>query len=92
MRINTKINRHEKIAAFLKSGEPVSPEKIREAFIGTDQELVLYRLSTFIYNIKKDGGVIRCIKDKRRVAAYQLMNPQHFNAQGRYVGNTKRAI
>ncbi len=86
MRQNTKINRHEKIAALLKTGQPVSPEKIREAFSGTEEEMVLYRLSTFIYNIKKDGGVIRCIKDKRRVAGYQLMNPHHFNDQGRYVG------
>jgi hypothetical protein len=86
MRQNTKINRHEKIAALLKTGQPVSPEKIREAFAGTEEEQVLYRLSTFIYNIKKDGGVIRCIKDKRRVSGYQLMNPHHFNDQGRYVG------
>lgn len=86
MRQNTKINRHEKIAALLKCGQPVSPEKIREAFVGTEEEQVLYRLSTFIYNIKKDGGVIRCIKDKRRVSGYQLMNPHHFNDQGRYVG------
>ena len=86
MRRNTKINRHEKIAAILKSGQPISPEEIRNAFKGTDQEDVLYRLSTNIYNIKKDGGVIRVYKDKRRVSAYQLINTEHFNEHGRYVG------
>ena len=41
MRQNTKINRHEKIAALLKTGQPVSPEKIREAF-ESDRNLTIY--------------------------------------------------
>lgn len=86
MRTNTKINRHEKIAAILKSGKPVSPAEIAEVFKGTDQESVLYRLSTNIYNIRKDGGIVKVIKEGRKVSAYQLVNCDEFNDDGRYVG------
>lgn len=86
MRTSTKINRHEKIAAIMKSGNPVSPAEIEAVFKGTDQEKVLYRLSTNIYNIRKDGGIVRVIKDGRKVTAYQLVNHAEFNDQGRYIG------
>ena len=78
-------NRHEKITVVLLSGKPVSPSEIQSVFKGTDQESVLYRLSTNIYNIRKDGGVIKVHKDGRRVTAYQLMNPLDFDAQGRFI-------
>jgi len=41
-----KQNRHEKITVTLLSGKPVSPDEIKSCFKGTDQEAVLYRLST----------------------------------------------
>jgi len=84
-----KINRHEKIAVLLLSGKPVTPDEIKEVFKGTDQEAVLYRLSTNIYNIRKDGGVVKVHKEGRKVKAYQLMNPQDFNSDGRFVGSNK---
>jgi hypothetical protein len=86
-------NRHEKITQVLLSGKPVSPDEIREVFKNTDQEAVLYRLSTNIYNIRRDGGVIKVHKNGRTVVAYQLMNPQDFNSEGRYckvVTNTEK--
>lgn len=89
MRTNTKPNRHEKIAAVLKSGKPVSPAEIEAVFKGTDQEKVLYRLSTNIYNIRKDGGIIKVHKDGRKVTAYQLVNHEEFNDKGRYVGKAQ---
>lgn len=89
MRTSTKINRHEKIAAIMKSGNPVSPAEIEAVFKGTDQEKVLYRLSTNIYNIRKDGGIVRVIKDGRKVTAYQLVNHEEFNDQGRYIGKVQ---
>lgn len=79
-----KQNRHEKITVTLLSGKPVSPAEIAEVFKGTDQEGVLYRLSTNIYNIRLDGGVIKVHKSGRSVTAYQLMNPQDFDTNGRY--------
>jgi hypothetical protein len=86
MRTNTKINRHEKIAAILKCGKPVSPADIAAVFKGTDQEAVLYRLSTNIYNIRKDGGIVKVHKDGRKVKAYQLVNVDEFNDDGRFIG------
>ena len=86
MRTNTKINRHEKIAAILKCGRPVSPDDIAAVFKGTDQESVLYRLSTNIYNIRKDGGIVKVHKEGRKVKAYQLVNVDEFNDDGRYIG------
>jgi hypothetical protein len=79
-----KQNRHEKVCQVLLSGKPVSPDEIRTVFKGTDQEDVLYRLSTNIYNIRRDGGVIKVHKAGRSVTAYQLMNPEDFDTNGRY--------
>jgi hypothetical protein len=81
-----KQNRHEKITVTLLSGKPVSPDDIHACFKGTDQEAVLYRLSTNIYNIRKDGGIIKVHKDGRKVTAYQLVNHTEFDSNGRYVG------
>lgn len=84
-----KQNRHEKITQVLLSGKPVSPDEIRQVFAGTDQEKVMYRLSTNIYNIRLDGGIIKVHKNGRTVTAYQLVNFDEFNAEGRYVGKQK---
>jgi len=81
-----KVNRHEKVTIVLLSGKPVSPDEIRAVFKGTDQEKVLYRLSTNIYNIRKDGGIVKVIKDGRKVTGYQLLNHTEFNKDGRYIG------
>jgi hypothetical protein len=81
-----RINRHEKVAQTMLSGKAVSPEDIRACFHGSDQESVLYRLSTNIYNIRKDGGIVKVYKEGRIVTAYQLVNFDEFNNDGRYVG------
>lgn len=81
-----KQNRHEKIAQVMLSGKPTSPDEIAIVFQGTDQEAVLYRLSTNIYNIRKDGGIIKVIKSGRKVTGYQLVNFTEFDAKGRYKG------
>ncbi len=79
-----KQNRHEKITVTLLSGKPVTPDEIKAVFKGTDQESVLYRLPTNIYNIRKDGGIIKVHKSGRNVTAYQLVNHTEFDANGRY--------
>ena len=84
-----KVNRHEKITQVLLSGKPVSPDEIKSVFAGTDQESVLYRLSTNIYNIRKDGGIVKVIKEGRKVKAYQLVNYTEFDTNGRYQGAVK---
>ena len=82
-----KVNRHEKITQVMLSAKPVSPAEIETVFKGTDQESVLYRLSTNIYNIRKDGGIVKVIKDGRKVKAYQLVNFDQFDSNGRFKGN-----
>jgi hypothetical protein len=84
-----KQNRHEKITVQLLSGKPVSPDEIKGVFSGTDQEKVMYRLSTNIYNIRLDGGIIKVHKEGRKVTAYQLVNHTEFDSNGRYVGPQK---
>ena len=80
-------NRHQKIAQVMLSGKPVSPKDFAEVFKGTDTEPVLYRLSTYIYDIKKyENGVIRVHKDGRKVVAYELINYDEFNDDGSYRG------
>jgi hypothetical protein len=86
-----KQNRHEKITVALLSGKPVSPVELQELFKGTDQESVMYRLSTNIYNIRKDGGIVKVHKAGRAVSGYQLVNYTEFDANGRYVGPAKKA-
>jgi len=81
-----KQNRHEKITQVMLSGKPVTLEEIKTVFAGTDQEAVLYRLSTNIYNIRLDGGDVKVIRNGRKVQAYQLMNPECFDVNGRYAG------
>jgi hypothetical protein len=82
-----KVNRHEKITQVMLSGKPVTPDEIAMVFKGTSQEAVLYRLSTNIYNIRKDGGIVKVIKNGRKVQAYQLVNFDQFDANGRFKGN-----
>ena len=82
-----KPNRHEKVLQCLLSGKPVSPQEIADCFKGTDQEKVMYRLSTNIYNCRLDGAIIKVIKSGRAVTGYQLVNNDQFDANGRFKGN-----
>jgi hypothetical protein len=77
---------YNKIAVVLKSGEPVTIEQFKQVFTNTKIEPVLYRLSTYIWNIKKNGGVVKSIKVGRKVTAYQLLNGGEFNSDGVYKG------
>jgi hypothetical protein len=87
-----RINRHEKVAQTMLSGKPVTPDQIRACFAGSDQETVMYRLSTNIYNIRKDGGIVKVFKEGRNVTAYQLVNFDEFNKDGRYVGRQVKNV
>ena len=77
---------HNKIAVVLKSGEPVTKEQIYSIFKDTKIEPVLYRLSTNIWNLKKEGGIVKTHKDGRKIVAYQLMNSNEFDNNGFWVG------
>ena len=79
-----KLKAWEKVFQVLMSGNAMSKEDI-DAVLG--KEILMYRLSTFIWAIKsKGGGVVKVVKDGRKVGAYQLTNPevamQYLTARG----------
>jgi len=62
----------EKLIVAMISGKQISKEEVAATL---SNELEVYRLSTYIWDIKvKAGGVIKAVKDGRKVVAYQLMN------------------
>jgi hypothetical protein len=83
-----KIRPHNKVAQVLLSGKVVSVDDIKASFAAdAKMSALMYRLSTFIYDIRKfDNGVIKVIKDGRKVSAYQLVNFKEFDKNGCYAG------
>ena len=84
---------HNKIAAIFRSykGEVVTLEQLKTIFKDTKIEPVLYRISTYVWNIKKDGGVVKAIKDKRKLVGYELINWNEFDDRGYWVGLEEKA-
>jgi hypothetical protein len=88
-----KIRPHNKIAQILLSGKVVNVEDIKASFAAdAKMSKLMYRLSTFIYDIRKyDNGVVKVVKDGRKVTAYQLVNFKDFDSNGCFSGSTKSA-
>lgn len=75
-----KMKPFQKLLSIMISGEPVSKEEIG-TLLG--KEIQMYRLSTYMWHIKTNpsaNGVIKVIKDGRKVAGYQLMNVSEIRA------------
>lgn len=69
---STKLHPYEKILTLMISGKPVTVEEI-DALLG--KEIYMYRLSTYMWHIKTQvDGVIKPIKEGRKVLSYQLIN------------------
>lgn len=69
---SVKLKPFEKLLTIMVSGKPVTVEEI-DATLG--KEIYMYRLSTYMWHIKTmANGVVKAIKDGRRVTAYQLIN------------------
>ena len=69
---STKLKPFQKLLTVMISGNPTTVEEI-EALLG--KEIQMYRLSTYIWHIKTNAdGVVRAIKDGRKVTAYQIVN------------------
>ena len=78
--IAEKMKPFQKLLSIMISGEPVSKEEI-DTLLG--KEIQMYRLSTYMWHIKTNpsaNGVIKVIKDGRKVAGYQLMNVSEIRA------------
>jgi hypothetical protein len=69
---STKLKPFQKLLTVMITGKPVTVAEI-EATLG--KEIYMYRLSTYMWHIKtKADGVVKAIKDGRKVSSYQLVN------------------
>lgn len=72
-----KLKPFEKLLTIMNTGNPVTVEEI-EATLG--KEIHMYRLSTYMWHIKTmANGVVKSIKDGRKVTAYQIVNIDEVN-------------
>lgn len=62
----------EKVLKVMLSGNAVNRESLE--VMPEMKDVPLYRLSTFIWRIKMTGGVVKVVKDGRKIAGYQLAN------------------
>jgi len=83
---SSKLKPFEKLLTVMISGNPVTVEEI-DATLG--KEIYMYRLSTYIWHIKTvANGVVRAIKDGRKVTAYQIVNVNEVKEYMRRAGVT----
>lgn len=69
---SVKLKPFQKLLTIMASGKPVTVEEI-DATLG--KEIYMYRLSTYMWHIKTQAnGIVKAIKDGRRVTAYQIIN------------------
>ena len=74
----------EKVLAMMLSGDPIAKEDF-DAELGD----IAYKLSTFIWRIKIEGGTVKVVKDGRKVSAYQIVNVPDVKKYMDRVGITK---
>lgn len=81
-----KVKPYEKLVQVMRTGEPVSPEQFADAF-KDDAKMSknLYRLSAYMWEIRKNGGVVKVAKDGKKVVSYQLLNYAEFDDAGKFV-------
>jgi hypothetical protein len=69
---STKLQPFQKLLTVMISGKETTIEEI-DALLG--KEIYMYRLSTYMWHIKTNAnGIVKSIKDGRKVVAYQLIN------------------
>ena len=84
--------RKETICAVFLDGLPHTKRELETMFRGTGMENLLYRISTYIYSIKKAGGKFEVIRHGREVEGYRLLNPKDFDSNGRYIGDLYKPV
>jgi hypothetical protein len=83
-RKSTKLQPFQKLLTVMISGKPVTIEEI-DVTLG--KEIYMYRLSTYIWHVKTfANGVVKPIKDGRKVTAYQLINVDEVKEYMKRVG------
>jgi hypothetical protein len=80
----------EKLLTVMISGKPTTKVEI-ETLLGN--EIYMYRLSTYIWHVKTfAGGVVKAIKDGRKVTAYQLCNVEEVKKYMSRLGITNAVV
>jgi hypothetical protein len=73
----------EKLLLTMSSGKEFTLEEL-DSILGND--IYMYRICTYMYHIKINaGGVVKSIRDGRKVVAYQIVNPSEVN---KYIAKT----
>lgn len=84
---SSKLKPFQKLLTIMVSGKPVTIDEI-DATLG--KEIYMYRLSTYMWHIKTQAnGVVKPIKDGRKVSAYQIVNVDEVKEYMNRVGITK---
>jgi hypothetical protein len=84
---STKLKPFQKLLTIMSNGKPVTVDEI-DTLLG--KEIYMYRLSTYMWHIKTNAnGVVKSIKDGRKVSAYQIINVKEVKEYMDRVGITK---
>lgn len=79
-----KLKPFQKLLTIMISGNTVTRDEIN-TLLGN--EIYMYRISTYMWHIKTmANGVIRIVKDGRKVVSYQLVNVDEVKEYMRRVG------
>ena len=79
-----KLKPFQKLLTLMISGNAVTRDEI-DTLLG--KEIYMYRISTYMWHIKTiTNGIIRIIKDGRKVTSYQLVNVDEVKEYMRRVG------
>ena len=69
---SSKLAPFQKLLTVMNTGKEVTVEEI-ETLLG--KEIYMYRLSTYMWHIKTNAnGIVKVIKNGRKVKAYQIIN------------------
>jgi len=79
-----KLAPFQKLLTIMAFNKPVTLAEI-DAVLG--KEIHMYRLSTYVWHIKtKANGVVKAIKDGRKVTAYQIVNVDEMKSYLKRIG------
>jgi hypothetical protein len=69
--MSKKVKPFQKLMLVMLSGNKITKDEIAD-MIGKDVQM--YRLSTYMWEVKNNGGVVKVEKDGRKLSTYQLIN------------------
>jgi len=79
-----KLKPFQKLLTIMAFDKPVTLAEI-DAVLG--KEIHMYRLSTYVWHIKtRANGVVKAIKDGRKVTAYQIVNVDEMKSYLKRIG------